>query len=122
MDNQRYKEQLLARTKRFSIDVLDFVDNIPSRGSSTQIILNQLVRSATSIGANIVEAQAASSRKDFTNFIRHALKPANETCYWLDLLRETKRGDAVAIQRLLPEATELSKLLGSSVLVLKGKR
>ncbi|OHA08578.1 MAG: hypothetical protein A3B37_01775 [Candidatus Sungbacteria bacterium RIFCSPLOWO2_01_FULL_59_16] len=122
MDNQEYKNLLLRRTKKFSIDVINFADDILQRGLSKRIVLSQLIRSATSIGANIIEAQAASSRKDFINFIHYALKSANETCYWLELLKETTRGDPVVVEHLLREATELSKLLGSSVLALKGRK
>ena len=122
MDNQEYKNLLLRRTKKFSIDVINFADDILQRGLSKRIVLSQLIRSATSIGANIIEAQAASSRKDFINFIHYALKSANETCYWLELLKETTRGDPVVVEHLLREAKELSKLLGSSVLALKGRK
>ncbi|MBU2592490.1 four helix bundle protein [Patescibacteria group bacterium] len=52
------------------------------------IISDQLLRAGTSIGANIVEAQAASSRRDFTNFLNHALKSANETKFWLILSKD----------------------------------
>jgi four helix bundle protein len=52
-------------------------------------IFDQLLRSGTSIGANIVEGKAGSSTKDFRNFYTIALKSANETKYWLCLIRDT---------------------------------
>ena len=57
------------------------------------IISDQLLRSATSIGANIIEAKAASSKKDFIRFYEISLKSANETKYWLCLLRDGTRID-----------------------------
>lgn len=89
---------------------------------STEIISRQLLRAATSIGANIVEAKASASRKDFTNFFNHSLKSANETKYWLGLLKDANKIDKGLINNLLKEADELSNILGSSILTLKGKK
>ena len=52
------------------------------------MISDQLLRAVFSIGANIIEAQAASSRKEFANFLRYALKSGKEALYWLDLAKE----------------------------------
>jgi len=59
------------------IRLIDLLGNEAVSG----VISRQLLKSATSIGANIVEARGASSKKDFTNFFHHALKSANETIY-----------------------------------------
>ena len=59
------------------------------RSKNEFTLSNQLVRSATSIGANITEAQYAQSRKDFINKMGIALKEANETEYWLKLLSKS---------------------------------
>lgn len=83
------------------------------------------MRSATSIGANIIEAQAASSKRDFIKFFEIALKSANETKYWLCLFKDgTKFGKEKQgeIKSCLQEADEISKILGSSLLTLKNKR
>jgi len=60
--------------------MLEFLDNLPKDGSA-QIISKQLLRSATSIGTNIIEAQASSSKKDFTKFFNYSLVSANESLY-----------------------------------------
>jgi four helix bundle protein len=57
---------------------------------SAWIIIDQLIRSATSIGANLIEARAASSRLEFKRFYEISLKSANETKYWLCLLRDAR--------------------------------
>jgi|KBSMisStaDraftv2_1062788.scaffolds.fasta_scaffold00611_8 four helix bundle protein len=74
---------------------------------------SQLIRSATSIGANLVEGRAGGSRKDWRNFIGIALKSANETKYWLCLLRDSMDGPKERVEKLLSEAIEISKILGS---------
>lgn len=111
------------RAYKFSLNIIDLLALLPNN-YIYQIIGKQLLRSATSIGANIVEAQAGRTRKDFTNFYHIALKSANETKYWLCILREkikAKSGrDKVKI--LLGEAIEISNMLGASLLALKNKR
>ena len=73
--------------------MIEFLDTLP-KDTSSQVIAKQLLRSATSIGANIVEAEGASSKRDFTNFFSHSLKSANESLYWLGLLRDAKKIDS----------------------------
>jgi four helix bundle protein len=81
-------------------------------------ILDQLLRSATSIGANVVEAKAGSSKKDFRNFYTIALKSANETKYWLCLIRDTEviKIDKELVKGLLKEVDEISKIIASIVI------
>jgi len=81
-------------------------------------IMDQLLRSATSIGANVVEGKAGSSKKDFRNFYTIALKSANETNYWLCLIRDTNivNVDKDKIVELITEADELSKIIASIVI------
>ncbi|MBI4653211.1 four helix bundle protein, partial [Candidatus Kuenenbacteria bacterium] len=66
--------------------------------------------------------QASSSKKDFINFINHALKSANETRYWLGLLRDSGKVEKINSKKLLKEAQEFSKILGSTILSLRGKK
>jgi len=119
-ENLKYKMKLKDRTYQYSIKIIEFLDNLP-KDNSTQIISKQLLRSATSIGANIVEAQASSSKKDFTKYFNYSLKSANESVYWLNLLKDAKKINNNQIEYLLNETKELAKILGSSILTLKGK-
>ena len=100
---------------------MEFLDTLPN-DTTAGIIMNQLLRSATSIGANIVEAQASSSRKDFTNFLNYSLKSANESLYWLGLLKDARKIHSNQLEYLLQETQELANILGSSILSLKGKK
>jgi len=80
--------------------------------------MDQLLRSATSIGANVVEGKAGSSKKDFKNFYTIALKSVNETKYWLCLVRDTNivNVEKDKIVELIAEADELSKIIASIVI------
>ncbi len=98
-----------------------FLDKLP-RDAITQRISDQLFRSGGSIGANYIEAQASSSKKDFANFFHHALKSANESKFWLALLRDTRRGDPKELDYLPKELQEIAKIFGSSLLTLKNKK
>ena len=122
MQNQssKPKTELKRRAYQYSIKMIEFLDTLP-KDTSTQVITKQLLRSATSIGANVVEAKASSSKRDFTNFFAHSLKSANESLYWLGLLRDAKKIKNAQLEHLLNETKELANILGSSILTLKGK-
>ena len=122
MDNQDFKTKLIHRSKLFSINIWKLLDSFPEKNFSFEIIGKQILRSATSIGANIVEAQASSSKKDFINFLHHALKSANETIYWLELILESGNVKNINIENLLKENRELANILGSVILTLKGRK
>jgi len=119
--NSKLKIKLKDRAYQYSIKIIEFIDTLPADNSS-QIIAKQLLRSATSVGANIVEAQASSSKRDFTNFFCYSLKSANESLYWLGLLRDAKKINGHQMEYLLNETKELANMLGSSILTLKRKR
>ena len=118
--NSKFKTKLKDRAYQYSIKIIEFLDALP-KDISSHVIAKQLLRSATSIGANIVEAQASSSKRDFTNFFAHSLKSANESLYWLGLLRDAKKIKDAQLEHLLNETKELANILGSSILTLKGK-
>ena len=117
---QNSKVDLKVGCYRFSLDIISLTDALPNKRSAW-VISDQLIRAATSIGANIVEARASSSRLEFKKFYEIALKSANETKYWLALLKELSVNNADKIQYFLNETTEIAKIIGSSVLTLKGK-
>ena len=119
--NLNLKTDIKKRSYLFSLKIIAFVETL-EKNQINSILVNQLIRAATSIGANIIEAQASSSKKDFINFYHHALKSANETKYWLCLLRDSKKGDYNKTQLLLNEAIELANMLASSILTMKGKK
>jgi len=121
-NNSKFKIDLKKRAYFYALDVIKFIDIVDKKDLCAQIILKQLLRSATSIGANIVEAQAGSTKKDFTNFFSYALKSANESGFWLGLLQDSAKADKNKTEALFQETIELANILGSSILTLKGKR
>ena len=80
-------------------------------------LFDQVIRSATSIGANVVEGKAGSSKKDWKNYYSIALKSANETKYWLCLIRDTIEGiNKDKLRELIQEADEISKIIASIII------
>jgi four helix bundle protein len=98
----------------FSKEVILFVKEV-KYDKVFYSLFDQLIRSATSIGANLVEGKAGSSKKDWRNFYVIALKSANETKYWLCLIRDTMQLDKIKIEILLKEADEISKIIATIV-------
>ena len=104
------------RCYQFSKETVIFISNAKYERIYFSVF-DQLLRSATSIGANIVEAKAGSSVKDFKNFYAIALKSSNETKYWLCLIRDTiLKDEKEAINKLINEADELSKIIASIII------
>ena len=112
---------LKSKSYSFSIDLLSFVGGL-NPTITNKIIINQLVRSGTSMGANIVEAQGFASRREFINFFHIALKSAYETKYWLYLLLECEKDKKLQIDNFIKECEEIAKMLSSSIMTLKGKK
>src|SRR5438105_4208365 len=103
------KAELEKRTKQFAISVLHFVRTLAG-DKATDVLAHQLLRSATSIGANYREANRAESRADFVHKIGLVEKEAAETEYWLELLRDAGLSDGSPIDPLMSEANELLRI------------
>ncbi len=78
---------LITLSKQFAVDIINLCTTVKQRKGN--VLLDQLLRSGTSIGANIHEGNYASSKADFINKFRIALKECYETEYWLDIFRDT---------------------------------
>jgi four helix bundle protein len=116
------KRELKYRAFYFSLDVIRFMEMLDLHRPAVKIVADQLIRSVTSIGANIVEAQGSASKREFVNYFHIALKSAQETKYWIAILRELVPENRDKIITLLTEADELTKIISSSILTMKGKR
>jgi four helix bundle protein len=84
-------------------------------------MFDQLLRSATSIGANLVEGIASVSTKDYLNYHGIALKSANETKYWLSLIKEVMPDAKTKIVELIKEADEISKIVATIIISIKNR-
>lgn len=120
--NSKSKIDIKKRAFAYALEIIKFIDQLNKNDLSVQVIARQLLRSGTSIGANIIEAQSSSSRKEFTNFLNYSLKSANESKFWLALLRDSGKAKKESVDNLLSETKELANILASSILTLKGKR
>jgi len=83
------EQELLARTKALAVDVIRFSREIP-RSEETQVIKKQLIRAASSVGANYRAACRSRSRKDFIAWLGIVAEEGDEVQYWLELLSELK--------------------------------
>ena len=120
-DSVKFKNDFKKRLYNWVLRLIKFIDKLP-KDSVCNIMGKQLLRSGTSILANYIEANSASSKKDFINYFTHSLKSANESKVWLTLLRDTNKGNKSELNWLLHELIEIANILASSILTLKGKK
>lgn len=104
------KEELKRRTKRFALDVIRFAGRL-SPTVEFQIIRKQLVRSATSVGANYRAACRAQSHAHFISKLAIVEEEADESSYWLELIRELFTEPLPELERLLDEANQLTAII-----------
>lgn len=105
------------RTLKFGEEMIIFVNKLPANRVNNELI-GQLIRSATSIGANYCEANGASSKKDFRNKICICKKEAKETKYWIQLMSVANPGQKDQCRKLWKEAQELTLIFSKIVLTL----
>jgi four helix bundle protein len=111
---------LEKRTSKFSEEVIIFLKDLKRDIISTPLI-SQLVRSATSIGANYFEANGAASQKDFKNKICICKKEARETKYWLELIAKSNPEHKEKCRELWKEAQELTLIFSKIILTINSK-
>jgi len=112
-------EELKARTKAFALRVIKLVDAMP-RSLAAQVIGKQLLRSATSVGANYRAACRAQSHAEFAAKLSIVVEEADETVYWLELLRESSLLKPERLAKILKEANELVAIAVASRKTAKG--
>jgi four helix bundle protein len=120
-DKEKFKKEFKKRLYALTLELIDVIDKLPKDNVSRRLG-DQLLRSGTSVIGNYIEAQSASSKKDYTNYFTTSLKSANESKLWLSLLKDTGRLQADSFERLLNELSEISNIFASSILTLKGKK
>ena len=112
---------LREKSAAFAKDIVFTVRNLRKRHVEA-VLLNQLLRCGTSVGANIHEAQFAQGGRDFISKLEIALKECNECDYWLNPLKDTESIGQEAYQRLISSCGELRRILISSVQAMKAKQ
>ena len=106
-------DKLSEKSMDFAVNIIGLVKELKERRES--IISNQIGRSGTSIGANIREAKYAHGTADFVSKMQIALKEANETGYWLELLYRTEYIDEIKYNELESACRSLRAMLVASV-------
>jgi len=118
MSELKNNDDLEERTAKFGEDVIEFCKEI-KQDVITKPIINQLIRSSTSIGANYMEANGSSSKKDFRNKIYISKKEAQETKHWLRMMSKCVPERKEKIDKLWKECQELTLIFGKIVSSLK---
>jgi four helix bundle protein len=112
MDNGQ--KDILKRTFNLAVNTIGLIRTM--RGDTViQILFKQLIRSSTSIGANLEEAQDAHSKKEFIQKTSIALKESRETNYWIRLLKKIELLDNIKFNHLETESLEILKILTAIV-------
>lgn len=112
---------LRIKTKQFAIDIICVCREM-KKNKIEYTLIDQLLRSGTSIGANVHEAQFAHGTRDFISKLEIALKECSECDYWIDILLSTGSIDSNESKLLLSECDEIRRMLVSSVTTLKSKQ
>ena len=105
---------MLDKSKDFAVEILNLCKNIKEI-KKENLLTNQLMRSATSIGANIHESKYAQSKADFVSKMKIALKECYESEYWLELLYRTSYIDYDQYKSILNECGQIRRMLISSI-------
>jgi four helix bundle protein len=106
-------EEMKKRTKRFGLEVIRLVESL-GNSLTARVVGNQLVRSATSVGANYRAACKARSKAEFIAKLGITEEEADESAYWIEMLIETKLAKQEQTDKLLIEANELTAIIAAS--------
>jgi len=109
-------QDIVARTFQFASSIVDLANQLDDGKVSTRVLTRQILRSGTSIGANIEEAQAAESKADFTHKYNIALKEARETRYWLRLIVASNGSEKTDLGSLIKESDEICRIIAQIVI------
>ena len=117
MDEQLFKQ----RTKRLALRAIDLVEALP-KGRTAEVIGRQLLRSATSVGANYRAACRGKSTADVLAKLAIVEEEADETVYWLELLVEAEIVPESRVTALLKESNEIVAMTVASIKTLRGRK
>lgn len=110
-EKEIFIKKLKDRTRRFAVDVILFCESFKNNKASS-VISYQIIKSATSTGANYRAACSSRSKKEFFSKICIVVEEADETEYWLEIIRETNLSNNNSeLSRLIKEANEISKIM-----------
>ncbi|MGD9636424.1 MAG: four helix bundle protein [Pirellulales bacterium] len=108
------RQDLNDRTREFALRIIRLVSSLP-KDRVADVVGRQILRSGTSIGANYREATRATTKRHFASILATALREADETLYWLELVRDAKLVRVELLRNLISECDQLVAILASSV-------
>jgi len=109
-------KEIVKRTFEFAVKIIKFVSGFDGSSIASRVLCQQLVKSGTSIGANMEEAQAAQSKSDFIHKCSISLKESRETTYWLRLLMASGLCEAEKMQSLKQESEEIGRIIAQIII------
>lgn len=121
MNNDKKPQDIHERIYQFVIRVINFTKSIPNT-SQNLIIINQVTRSATSMGANDQEADGTDSKKDFIAKYAIVRKEGKETSYWLRVIADTNDSLKPRMEDLIQECKEIVKIVSTIILKTKNNK
>jgi four helix bundle protein len=122
VDAEQKPRDIKERAFDFAVEIVHLCQDLDKTPGTTRTLGRQLLRSGTSIGANVEEAQAGQSRADFISKYSIALKEARETIYWLRLLKTTGVCTDERLDTLREEAGQIARIIGSIIVNTKKAR
>jgi four helix bundle protein len=117
--NEKKPKDIQERTFVFAVRIVRLCQYLDKQLGIERAIIKQLLRSGTSIGANMEEAQAGQSKADFISKCSIALKEARETHYWLRVLIASEAVPAGRVSEILGEAQEIKRIIGAIIVSAK---
>ena len=114
-------DDLKARTKRYAIRVIELVNGV-SQSVADQVIVKQLTRSATSVGANYRAACRARSKAEFIAKLQISLEESDESLYWLELMQELRLSDDIELKKVATEGNELTAIFVSALKTARSRK
>jgi four helix bundle protein len=112
MTNAEFNEMFRKRTMMFALNVIQFVETVPNN-PATRVMTYQLVKAATSVGANFKAFCRGRSKNEHHSKICIVVEEADESVFWLQLFELTKYGDQTLLVWLIPESIEITKIATS---------
>ena len=114
VEKEIFISEMKIRTKKFAVDIINFCDTLLSKKASS-VVTYQLVKSATSTGANYRASCKARSKKEFYSKICIVVEEVDESEYWLEVIKDTNlSNDKNELERLLKEVNELNKIMSKA--------
>ena len=113
-------DELKKRTKKFALDAIKLCDTLPHTRAGN-VIASQLMRSATSVGANYRAVCRARSKRDFVSKLGITLEETDESIYWMEILIESGMKTEQHVSALMKEGDELAAIFNASLHTARGQ-